>query len=191
MVGPFAISITKPSAGPLYLGPALSCPKPPECSASTTWMVASLTTVVPPMFIPSAFCAPIRLASSYEVMTLAPVCLASSAVLPTWSKWPWVTRMASSALGCSIFGALGLSSQGSIAIVAPAGVVMMKAACPHQVATAPPGAGAAAAGAAAGAAAAGVAVLSAANAPDESASVNEKVSGNLSVFMGSLLVTKW
>src|SRR6185312_16750703 len=65
--------------------------------------------------------------------------------------WPWVTRMASSALGCSIFGALGLSSQGSMAIVAPPGVVITHAACPHQVAVVPPAVGAGAGFAAAGA----------------------------------------
>ena len=75
--------MTKPIAGPPYFGPALSCPKPPECTASTRWMVASLTTAVPPMFIPSELAAPIRLASSNDVITLAPVFLASSAALPT------------------------------------------------------------------------------------------------------------
>src|SRR4051812_25069968 len=67
-------------------------------------------------------------------------------------------RMASSAFGCSILGAFGLSSQGSMAIVAPPGVVMTQAACPHQVAVVPP----AAVGAADGAAAAGAAGLAAA-----------------------------
>src|SRR3954452_9792802 len=86
------------------------------------------------MFMPSEFAAPIRVASSYDVITFAPVFFASSAALPTWSEWPCVTRIASSALGCSIFGAIGLSSQGSIAIVAPPGVWMIHAAWPHQVA---------------------------------------------------------
>src|SRR6185312_12745667 len=85
-------------------------------------MVASLIVVVPPMFIPSELGAPMRLASSYEVISLAPVFLASSRALPTWSKWPCVTRMASSVLGWSSFGALGLSSQGSMAMVAAAGL---------------------------------------------------------------------
>src|SRR4029079_2021899 len=57
-----------------------------------------------------------------------------SAVLPTWSEWPCVTRMASSTFGCSILGDIGLSSHGSTAIVAPPGVVMIQAAWPHHVA---------------------------------------------------------
>src|SRR3954453_10165999 len=98
------------------------------------------------MFMPSEFAAPIRLASSYDVITFAPVFFASSAALPTWSEWPCVTRIASSAFGCSIFGAIGLSSQGSIAIVAPPGVWMIHAAWPHQVAVVAVGGAAAGAG---------------------------------------------
>ena len=74
---------------------------------------------LPPAFIVSAFCRPRRVASSRVQTTLAPVFFASSTALPTWSGWPWVIRMASSAFGCSILGAFGLSSQGSIAIAAP------------------------------------------------------------------------
>src|SRR6266498_2074450 len=101
---------------------------------------------VPPMFMPSEFAAPIRLASSYDVITLAPVFFARSAALPTWSECPWVTRIASSAFGCAIFGAIGLSSQGSIAIVAPPGVWMIHAAWPHHVAVVAVGAAAGGAG---------------------------------------------
>src|SRR5689334_18033332 len=55
--------------------------------------------------------------------------------------------MASSVFGCSIFGAIGLSSHGSMAIAAPPGVVITQAACPHHVAVVADGAaGAAGAG---------------------------------------------
>src|SRR5262245_51830163 len=120
-------------------------------------MVTSLTSVVPPMFIPSDFGAPIKLASSNEVITVAPVFLASSAVIPTWSPWPWVTRMASSVFGSSALGAFGLSKKGSMAMVAPPGVVITHAACPHHVAVVPPAAAGAAGAGAAGAAAGGAA----------------------------------
>src|SRR5262245_7015517 len=61
--------------------------------------------------------------------------------------------MASRVFGCSSpFGATGLSSQGSMAMVAPPGVVMTHAAWPHQVAVVPPGAAFVAAGAVAAAA---------------------------------------
>ena len=51
--------------------------------------------------------------------------------------------MASSFVGFSSLGAIGLSSHGSIAIVAPPGVVMIQAAWPQNVAVVPPAVGAA------------------------------------------------
>src|SRR5579863_7047089 len=80
---------------------------------------------------------------SRVAITLAFVFLARSATPAAWSKWPWVTRMASSCLGFSIFGAIGLSNHGSMAIVAPPGVVMTQAAWPQKVAVVPVGAAAA------------------------------------------------
>ena len=61
----------------------LVLPEPARVHGLDQRMVASLTTVLPPMFIPSELAAPIRLASSNDVITLAPVFLASSPALPT------------------------------------------------------------------------------------------------------------
>src|SRR6185312_4203404 len=148
-------------------------------------MVASLIVVVPPMFIPSELGAPMRLASSYEVISLAPVFLASSRALPTWSKWPCVTRMASRVLGWSSFGALGLSSQGSMAMVAPPGVVMIQAAWPHQVAVVTPaGAGFSAAGAAGAAAGLAAALADEGTKAEQTKAKESAASGNETFFMG-------
>src|SRR5436305_2930313 len=101
--------------------------------------------------------------------------------------------MASSDFGCSIFGAFGLSSQGSTAMVAPPGVVITQAACPHQVAVVTPAAAGVAGLATAGLAAPpasglGSAGLSAASAARAKNIANEMATiGNLRLSMVSVL----
>src|SRR5690242_15786608 len=69
--------------------------------------------------------------------TLAPVRAARSLTSPTWSPWPWVTRITSTLPSASRFlycgGVFGLLVRnGSITITLPVGVVSLVVACPSQ-----------------------------------------------------------